>query len=166
MKSTGNRAYHKDGRSGVMHEQCRGAWFGVFKKILPLIDMYRDEIMGDESMFMTPVPISQQMEAVAYDRGFTTHITLGIYIEWWETAPEALDTNGNRILDFSGNESCLSVDKFGKVIPGTLRYSPDQVWSSFNKVYTKYADTLYVTPLSLSQLLDRWYQPQTNQQPS
>lgn len=47
MKSTGNRAYHKDGRSGVMHEHCRGAWFGVFKKILPLIDLHRDEIMGD-----------------------------------------------------------------------------------------------------------------------
>lgn len=159
-------AYFKNGKCGVVHEQCRGILFGVFKKLLPLIDMHRDEIMGDEHKFMTIVPISQQMEAVAYDRGFTTHITLGTYIEWWETADESLDTNGNRILDFSDNESCLSIDKSGHIIQGTLRYSPDQVWTSFNKVYTKYADTLYDIPLSLSQLLDLWKQPQTNQQPS
>ena len=107
---------------------------------------HADAILSDSRMFLAPVPVQS---GVAYTgiSGFRNP-TLGVYIEWWQTCPEArvTDESGKETLVYhlagsplTGSNRCAMTDREGNFIPVTFhRFMP--LWQSFMEVNTRYTE--------------------------
>lgn len=114
---------------------------------------YRDRIMSDSRMFLSPVPIQSGM-AYTGTSGFQRP-TLGIYLEWWLDCERGLfcDKNGIKKLvcrlagsPLSGSNRCDVVDENG--IMETLALpSFRSMWQTFIEINCRYdeAKDLYQT---------------------
>ena len=107
---------------------------------------HADAILSDSRMFLAPVPVQSGLAYTGIS-GFRNP-TLGIYIEWWQTCPEArvTDESGKETLVYhlagsplSGSNRCAMTDREGTCIPVTIhRFMP--LWQSFMKVNNRYTE--------------------------
>lgn len=123
---------------------------------------HSERIMRDSRMFLAPVAVQNGL-AYTGTSGFNAP-TVGIYLEWWETCPEALRTNqeGNRSLVFhlagsplSGANRCAEVyedsedwnysveikERFMQSEINQLKKSVERITAESDKWHSMYADT-------------------------
>ncbi|MCC8038279.1 MAG: hypothetical protein LIP02_09145 [Bacteroidales bacterium] len=103
------------------------------------------EVLSDSRMFLAPVPVQN---GIAYTgtSGFRRP-TLGVYLEWWMSCPEAvIEKHDENWLvwyisgsPLSGSNCCSMVNAAGKI--KEVQVSPFMpVWSSFVKINRRYDD--------------------------
>ncbi|MBR5655769.1 MAG: hypothetical protein IKW98_03665 [Prevotella sp.] len=130
---------------------------------------HREEILSTERMFLTPVPLKNEL-AYTGTSGFSNP-TIGVYLEWWESCNGAKTVNeqGEEVLMVSisgspltGANSCQMVTRDGRVekiwVKGYGNY-----WQSFIRINMKYSEKKDLCkPYTLEKLIERlqskWYQ--------
>lgn len=122
---------------------------------------HSERIMRDSRMFLAPVAVQNGL-AYTGTSGFNAP-TVGIYLEWWATCPEALrtDKEGCRSLVFhlagsplSGANRCAEVYEDGRVksVSDSLFASH---WQSFTAINTRYDEAKHIYQVyTLEQVLD------------
>ena len=111
---------------------------------------HSERIMRDSRMFLAPVAVQNGL-AYTGTSGFNAP-TVGIYLEWWETCPEALrtDKEGCRSLVFhlagsplSGANRCAEVYEDGRV-EHTQVSSFINHWRPFTTINTRYDEAKHI----------------------
>ena len=122
---------------------------------------HRERILSDSRMFLCPVDVQSGL-AYTGTSGFHNPI-LGVYLEWWQLAPDAMQTDGSgrRGLvcqlagsPLSGSNRCSLVREDGRL--DVVSLSPFNAhWSPFMKLNQRYtaAKQLYQA-YTLSEVLD------------
>lgn len=120
---------------------------------------HSERIMRDSRMFLAPVAVQNGL-AYTGTSGFNAP-TVGIYLEWWATCPEALrtDKEGCRSLVFhlagsplSGANRCAEVYEDGRVKSVSVSLFASH-WQSFTAINTRYDEAKHIYQVCLSRCL-------------
>lgn len=122
---------------------------------------HKKRIMSDSRMFLCPVAMRNGL-AYTGTSGFTRP-TLGIYLEWWSIAPDAMQTDkkGRKMLVYhiagsplSGGNHCAAIRDDGKRETVTLLPFSTH-WRPFTLINTRYNEAKYMyQAFSLQDVLD------------
>ena len=122
---------------------------------------HSERILRDSRMFLAPVAVQNGL-AYTGTSGFNAP-TVGIYLEWWATCPEALrtDKEGCRSLVFhlagsplSGANRCAEVYEDGRVKSVSVSLFASH-WQSFTAINTRYDEAKHIYQVyTLEQVLD------------
>lgn len=140
LKNGLRNPYNDKGCFGGAYARARGHIGRIQDGQWPLVMKNRRKICSDSRLFLTKRTITGAMESAGFKCGLKSLVTYGAYLEWWASAPESVDSNGNHILYFSDSRQCRSVAENGEIVNGELKYPVDQVWQSFLAVNDRYAE--------------------------
>lgn len=122
---------------------------------------HKDRILSDSRMFLCPIAVQSGL-AYTGTSGFTRP-TLGIYLEWWSIAPQAMqvDEEGHKLLVYlisgsplSGCNNCAAIRDDGKHKTVTLLPFSSH-WGSFTQINTRYTESKYMyQAYNLKEVLD------------
>ena len=119
---------------------------------------HSERILRDSRMFLAPVAVQNGL-AYTGTSGFNAP-TVGIYLEWWATCPEALrtDKEGCRSLVFhlagsplSGANRCAEVYEDGRVKSVSVSLFASH-WQSFTAINTLYDEAKHISSIKSTRL--------------
>ena len=116
----------------------------LFRNNIPLFLANKERILSDSRLFLTPIPMKNNLAFVGTD-GFQNP-TLGVFIEWLLCCPQVIRTDRRHHTwvichicgsPLSGANHCTWVNELGRTKTAAI-YPFLPVWQSFSKVNTRY----------------------------